>query len=162
MDRTQIVSLLRALSEAGVGYVLIGGLALNLHGLVRATEDVDLLLDPSADNVERLRLALRSIYDDPEIEKIEAADLAGNYPVIRYVPPGDSPPIDFISRLGTAFAYEDANWQVIDLDGVTVRVATPESLYIMKHRTARARDQDDASRLARAFHLGRNAGNEED
>jgi hypothetical protein len=66
VDRGALVSLLRALSDSDVGYVLIDGLALNLHGLVRATKDVDLLLDPSAENVERLRRALRSIYDDLE------------------------------------------------------------------------------------------------
>lgn len=156
------MSLLRALEEAEVEYVLIGGLALNLHGLVRATEDVDLLLDASAHNVERLRCALRSLYDDPEIEQIEAADLEDKYPVIRYVPPGDSPPIDLITRLGTAFAFGDADWLILDFDGVAVRVATPETLYTMKHRTARARDKDDASRLARAFRLGPNEEDGED
>ncbi|MEX2535067.1 MAG: nucleotidyl transferase AbiEii/AbiGii toxin family protein [Trueperaceae bacterium] len=85
--------------------MLIGGLTLNLHGLVRATEDVDLLLEASADNVERLKRALRSIYDDPEIKHIEAVDLADKYPVIRYVPPGDNPSIDPITRMGTAFAF---------------------------------------------------------
>ena len=162
MDRSQIMSLLRALADSEVGYVLIGGLALNLHGLVRATEDVDLLLDANADNVERLRQALRSIYDDPKIEQIDAADLAGKYPVIRYVPPGDNPPINLITRLGTAFAFRDADWQVLDLDGVAVRVATPESLFVMKSRTVRPRDQDDASRLARAFRLGQSEEEEDD
>ena len=155
------MSLLSAPEEAEVGYVLIGGLALNLHGLVRATEDVDLLLDPSADNVERLRSALRSIYDDPEIEQIEAGDLSDKYPVIRYVPPRDGPPIDLITRLGSAFAFEDADWLVLDLDGVAVRVATPETLYAMKHRTSRPRDHDEANRQARVFHLGANAQDED-
>ncbi|HEX7004324.1 MAG TPA: nucleotidyl transferase AbiEii/AbiGii toxin family protein [Trueperaceae bacterium] len=161
MDRGQIVSLLRALWEADVDYVLIGGLALNLHGLVRATEDIDLLLDPSADNVNRLRSALRSIYADPEVEKIEAAELAGKYPVVRYVPPGGNAPLDLIARLGTAFAFQDAEWLELDLEGVPVRVATPESLYAMKHRTG-ARDREDARRLAQAFGSSWDSGEEDD
>ncbi|MEX2534474.1 MAG: nucleotidyl transferase AbiEii/AbiGii toxin family protein [Trueperaceae bacterium] len=162
MDRRKLVALLRALADADVRYVLIGGLALNLHGLVRATEDIDLLLEASEENVERLRRALRSIYDDPEIALISAGELEDEYPVIRYVPPGDSPPIDLIARLGTGFAFEDAEWRPLDLDGVPVRVATPETLYAMKHRTVRARDHDDAIRLARAFGLGPREGDEND
>jgi hypothetical protein len=162
MERGQLVILLRALSDADVGYVLIGGLALNLHGLVRATEDVDLLVDPSAENVERLRRALRSIYDDPEIELINASELEDRYPVVRYVAPGGSPVIDLIARLGTAFAFDDADWLLLDLDGVPVRVATAESLYAMKHRTVRARDREDARRLAQAFRMGRQAEDEDD
>jgi hypothetical protein len=156
------LSLLQALSDAEVQYVLIGGLALNLHGLVRATEDVDLLVDPSEQNIERLRGALRSIYDDPDIGLIAASDLQREYPVIRYVPPEGGPPVDLFARLGTAFAFHDVKWLLLDLEGVQVRVATAESLYAMKHRTVRERDQDDAMRLARAFGLGQTTEGEDD
>jgi hypothetical protein len=143
------LSLLQALSDAEVRYVLIGGLALNLHGLVRATEDVDLLVDPSEQNLERLRRALRSIYDDPNIGLIAASDLQSRYPVIRYIPPEGGPPVYLIARLGTAFAFHDVEWLLLDLDGVPVRVATAESLYAMKHRTVRERDQDEEANEAR-------------
>jgi hypothetical protein len=48
----------RALGEAGARYVLIGGFAVILHGGERTTKDIDLLVDPAADNVERLRRAV--------------------------------------------------------------------------------------------------------
>lgn len=132
-------------------YVLIGGIAMNVHGLVRATEGVDLMLDPSEANLERLRIALSSIYHDPDIALLVASDLTGDYPVVRYVPPDDGPPVDLIARLGNAMAYEDLEWQVVEVGGVGVRVATPASLHAMKHGTLRPRDIDDARRLARAF-----------
>lgn len=53
-----LVGLCRALNSAGVRYVLIGGFAVILHGFVRTTKDIDLLVDPSADNVRAVRLAL--------------------------------------------------------------------------------------------------------
>ena len=47
---------LRAFEAAGLEYVLIGATAMGFHGLVRATEDVDLFVRATADNIERLTL----------------------------------------------------------------------------------------------------------
>lgn len=55
--------LARYLEEAGVEYALIGGYALAAHGLVRFTEDIDLLVDPSAENSRRWIVALSRLPD---------------------------------------------------------------------------------------------------
>ncbi|MEX0873338.1 MAG: nucleotidyl transferase AbiEii/AbiGii toxin family protein [Actinomycetota bacterium] len=73
MDFDRILVLLRALYDQGVEYVLVGGTALNLHGLVRATEDIDLFLRVEGANIERLRRALHSVWDDPEIDRRPSA-----------------------------------------------------------------------------------------
>jgi hypothetical protein len=99
MDFERFLAVLRALEREGVDYAT----ALGLHGIVRATEDIDLFVRPQADNVERLRRALRSVWDDPDVEQITAEDLAGQYPTIRYGPPGEAFVIDLLSRLGSAF-----------------------------------------------------------
>ena len=52
------LALLRALADGGVEFALIGGLALNYHGVGRATEDVDIVPAPSRENIARLRSAL--------------------------------------------------------------------------------------------------------
>ncbi len=41
MELEEVLAVVRAFNERGVEYVLIGGVAVNLHGLVRGTEDVD-------------------------------------------------------------------------------------------------------------------------
>jgi len=46
MEPDKLFSLLQALDEQRVDYVF-GGMALNIHGLVRATEDVDLFVRPT-------------------------------------------------------------------------------------------------------------------
>ena len=51
----------RALSEHGVEYVLIGGLAVQTHGHVRTTNDADLIPSPEPVNLERLAAALRAL-----------------------------------------------------------------------------------------------------
>lgn len=47
-----------SLRDAGARYVLIGGFAVILHGGERTTKDIDLLVDPSPENVLRLKTAL--------------------------------------------------------------------------------------------------------
>jgi len=54
VDRDEIVRVLRAFEAAGLEYVLIGATAMGFHGLVRATEDIDLFIRATPENVERL------------------------------------------------------------------------------------------------------------
>ena len=68
----RLSDLLRALEDERVRYVLFGGQAVNLHGIPRFTEDIDLFVEPTADNVERLRRALTRVWNDPEIQQIRA------------------------------------------------------------------------------------------
>ena len=102
MDFGKFLDVVRAMERAKVDYVLVGGVAVNLHGIVRATEYIDFFVRPDPDNVERLKSALRSLYDDSEIEDIRAEDF-GVYPTLRYGPPGDDLVIDVLTRLGAAF-----------------------------------------------------------
>jgi hypothetical protein len=46
--------LMEALVAAGVRFILIGGLAVGVHGAVRATRDMDIVPDPNSQNLERL------------------------------------------------------------------------------------------------------------
>ena len=98
--------------------------------------------------------ALHAVYDDPSIDEITAADLCGEYPAVRYVPPGDGPPMDILTRLGERFRFADLERERYDVDGQPVSVATPATLYQMKRSTVRPLDHADAARLAEAFGLG--------
>lgn len=146
-----MLAFLRALADEGVHYVVVGGVALNLHGLVRATEDLDLFVSLESDNVERLRRALHKTWEDPSIEEIRAEDLAGEYPVIRYGPPGEDFVIDVMARLGDAIDFDDLLWETIMVGDLAVRVATPATLYEMKKSTVRPVDAADAAALRRTF-----------
>ncbi len=142
-----------ALNGAGVDYIVIGDVAMNLHGLVRATEDLDLFIAAEAGNVARLREALRAVYDDPCIDEITAADLCGDYPAVRYGPPTGSLYLDILNRLGEAVRYEDLEVAVVEIEGVPIRVVAPRSLYAMKKGTVRPLDHVDAEALYRTFRL---------
>ncbi len=55
---TDFEGLLRTLSEAGVDYILVGGVAATLHGAARLTQDLDVVYRRSTENLQRLASAL--------------------------------------------------------------------------------------------------------
>ena len=88
MDRDEILRVLRGFEDERLEYVLVGAAALGFHGIVRATEDLDLLIRATEENVERLKRAFKRAYaGDPTVDEISAEDLLGEYPAIRYYPP---------------------------------------------------------------------------
>ena len=151
IDFDRLLVLLRALNREGVEYVVVGAVALGLHGLARATEDMDLFVRPTLDNVAGLKRALSVVWSDPEIETIDASQLAGEYPVVRYGPPDGAFTLDILARLGERFAFDDIEAGVVELEGEPVRVATPRMLYVMKRDTVRPLDRADAAALRRTF-----------
>ena len=153
MDVSLIQQVLLALERERVQYVVFGAVAMALHGLPRATEDLDLFIAPDRENVERLKAALRSVFDDPHIDEITANDLLGDYPAVQYGPPEGPFHIDILTRIGELFTFDALESQRIDFGGVTVSVVTPSMLYRMKKGTVRPKDHVDADRIARWFDL---------
>jgi len=151
MNYELIVQVLAALEGEGVRYVVFGGAAMNFHGIARFTEDLDIFIEPVPDNLARLRKALRSVFDDPEIDSIRDEDLLGDYPAIQYVPPDGGFHIDLLTRLGDAFRFQDLEVVRIPFGGLTVSVASPLTLYRMKRDTVRPRDRADAAMLRDRF-----------
>jgi hypothetical protein len=154
VDRDELLRVLRAFEEQNLEYVLIGATAMGFHGLVRATEDVDLLIRPTTENVERLRQALKATYaDDSNIEDIRTEDLLGDYPAVRYYPTGGDLFFDILTRLGDAARYENVESEVKVVEGVRIRIATPQALYQLKKNTVRPIDRQDAAALRERFKL---------
>jgi hypothetical protein len=154
VDRDEILRVLRAFENAGLEYVLIGASAMAIHGLVRATEDVDLFIRATPENIERLRSALRDAYDDdPNIREISTQDLLGEYPAVRYFPPTGELYLDILTRLGEAANFETVEAEIKEFEGLHVRIATPSALYRMKKGTVRPQDHADAIALLQRFDL---------
>jgi len=153
MDLKEVLRVLASLEKEQVEYILIGGVAMNLHGLIRATEDLDFFVRPTTENVERLRRALRAVYDDPNIDEISTEDLMGDYPSVRYYPPEGKLFLDILTRLGEFATYDSLEFRVVESDGVRIRLATPRTLYWLKKGTVRPIDHMDAERLREEFDL---------
>lgn len=157
MDESYLRQLLEALEAEGVRYALFGATALNLLGLPRATQDVDVFLAPEEENVARLRRALHRVFDDSHIDEITAEDLLGAYPAVQYVPPNGGFHVDILTRLGEAFRFEELDTQRVPFADFEVTVVTPRQLYEMKRDTVRWKDRGDAERLRERFDLEEDA-----
>jgi hypothetical protein len=153
VDLDKVLALVRAMNREGVQYITFGAIALFVHGIVRNTEDADFFVAPVAENVERLKGALRSVWDDPHIEEIDADELIRDYPALRYGPPDTPLYIDFVTRLGEAYSYASLESQMAEIEGVPIRVVTPSQLYAMKRNTVRQKDKVDAEALRQEFSL---------
>jgi hypothetical protein len=154
MDIDKILLFLQELKNQNVDYVLVGAVGLTVHGLVRATQDVDIFLNPEEGNITRLRKVLKHFFpEDASIEEIQAVDLAGEYPVIRYISPDGSLQLDILTRLGDAFSFKDLQFEDKLYEGISVRVATPKMPYKMKKGTVRLQDRADVEALKELFGL---------
>lgn len=154
VDRDEMLRVLRAFEQEGLEYVLIGAAAMGFHGLVRATEDLDIFIRGTGENVERLKRAFRTAYDnDPNVDEIQASDLLGDYPAVRYYPPSGDLYFDVMTRLGEAASFETVAAETKSIEGIRVPVATPAALFRLKKDTVRPLDRQDAEMLRRQFEL---------
>lgn len=132
----------RALEEAGVRYVLIGGFAVILHGGERTTKDIDLLVDPDPENVERIKQAL-SVLEDDAARDIDPGDLQ-RYRVVRVA---DEVMVDLLAAACTV-TWSEASGRAlhVDLEGTPVIVADADTLIRTKD-TVRPSDAADRAFL---------------
>lgn len=137
-----LVALCRNLNAAGAAYLVIGGMAVIQAGLPRATGDIDLLIDVSPENQERVRRALLKL-PDQAVRDLAPGDL-DRYAVVRVA---DEIVIDLM-RAACGIAYDEASRQVdvVEIDGVPIPFATPELLLRMKD-TYRDKDKIDRAFL---------------
>jgi hypothetical protein len=155
MTLEEAKAVLAALVQEKVEFVVIGSMAMAAQGLPRATRDLDFFVSPEIENLEALKRALSSLFDDPSVEEIDPHELAGDYPAVEYVPPHGRYSLDILTRLGEAYSWSDlaANCDRIELGELTVRVASPRMLYRMKKDTVRPQDRADAARIRDVFDL---------
>lgn len=139
-----LIGLCRRLNEAGARYLLIGGFAVILHGFVRGTKDIDLLVDPSPDNIRAVKLALSALPDNAVADM--ADDEVERYAVVRVA---DEVVVDLMARacgIDFAEAERSGGIQRFEIDGVELPVADKKLLLRMKD-TVRPSDAMDADYL---------------
>lgn len=137
-----LISLCKKLNENQVAYVLIGGFAVILHGSVRTTKDIDLLVDSSVQNVQRLKKVLGTLPDNV-IAEITDTDVE-KYEVVRIA---DEIVVDLMAKAcGIDFNEAKKGIQLIEVEGVKIPVASKELLIRMKD-TIRHSDKIDVEFL---------------
>jgi len=142
--------LARYFDEAGVEYALIGGYALAAHGISRFTQDVDVLVNPSAANSRRWILALSRLPDAAarELEADPDVFAAQERYAIRV---NDEITVDVLpSAAGCTWNELKGNIMRVDIDGIGVKVLDLEGLLKTK-LVPRPKDQADAEAIRRAL-----------
>ena len=148
------LALLRTLIDGGVEFTLIGGLALNYHGVGRATEDVDIVPAPSRENVARLRSALDELKAhvpgaDPRFDPLAQQALESGATALCLTKYG---PLHIVQGEEGMPAFDDliAASEEAVVEGITIKVCSREHLVQMKRAAGRPQDEIDLEDLRRA------------
>ena len=131
-------------------YALIGGYALNAHGIVRLTEDIDVLVEPSAENSRRWVVALGRLPDHATRELEADPDVFATQK--RYaIRINDEITVDVLPGAGGK-TWEDLKPFIttVDLDGVPLKILSLEGLLATK-QGVRPKDRMDAALIERAL-----------
>ncbi len=151
---------LAALYDAGVRFVIVGGLAVILHGVPRTTSDLDLVPDLDEENLGRLVEVMTRLGFRPRAP-VAAAELAvaerrrewsedKNMLAFSFHRPGR--PLDEVDVLFAGpldFAALNEHAVEARAEGLTLRIARPADLITMKQGTGRAQDVADIDALTR-------------
>ena len=147
--------LLERLVGAEISFVLVGGLAVNAWGYLRATRDIDVVPEPDAENLAKLDGVLKDIGGKVEVDD----GLLDSKAISIFLRTGDRTlvvtdlgRVDILQGLPQipTFATLDAEAVDVDMDGLTVRVCSLGHLLDMKRASERPRDRDDLEALEAA------------
>lgn len=111
-----LISLCQKLNEAGAHYVIVGGMAMLQLGSVRATEDIDLLVESSLENEARIIQAVSQLPDHAAAE-LRPGEIA-QFEVIRVA---DEIVVDLMTR-ACGKTYADATGKIIWVENQGVRM----------------------------------------
>jgi len=136
--QNDLISVCRSLNEHGARYLVVGGFAIIHHGCVRATDDIDLLVEESIENQARVKAAL-TVLPEKAILELGDDDLR-NYVVVRVA---DEVMVDLmLAACGIKFDEALPEVRVVTIKGVPIPFASPKLLLRMK-QTHRAKDAED-------------------
>ncbi|MGK2962859.1 MAG: hypothetical protein ACSLFK_12025 [Gemmatimonadaceae bacterium] len=137
---------LKVLTQAGARFMVAGAHALALHGIPRATGDIDIWIDCSVENSDRVWAALAAFGAPMENLGIERSDLARPDMVIQIgLPPRR---IDLLTGLsGLGFEEAWAERVIHDTGTMKIPFISRSALIINKRETGRLKDLADLDAL---------------
>jgi predicted nucleotidyltransferase len=148
---TDFPSLLHALADAGVEFIVVGGAAATAHGSARLTLDLDVVYRRTPENIARV-----------------VSSLAGHHPYLRGAPPGlpfrwdvdtvsrglnftlvtDLGPIDFLGEIvGGGYDALLPDSDTLTLFGIACRCLSLDRLIQVKRATGRVKDLEALAEL---------------
>jgi len=159
MKLSAFEAIIRALNEAGVRYLIAGGLAVNAHGYLRFTNDVDFVIQLIPDNIDRAFAAMAALGYKPvaPVTAEQFADKATRESWMRqkgmqvlqlWSDSHRETPIDIFVHEPFPFDEEYVNALIKPLYGtVEVRFVSIPTLIKMKEAAGREQDRIDIEHL---------------
>ena len=141
---TPYEKLLAKLARAEVKFIIVGGVAVALNGFVRTTEDVDILIEASADNVGRLLDELGD-FGEGYARELSPADFSDSEGAIRIIE--DFPLAVFTIMRAKRYADLVGATKTTRIDDVDVRYLNAETLIALKSNSQRDQDRIEVSAL---------------
>jgi hypothetical protein len=153
------VRIFETLERHNVEYLTIGGVAVNAHGHLRNTRDVDVLIEPTAENMQRLAVALAELDARPfgvdadllDVDPLDPDDLlnGGNF-TLRTASGG----LDLFDpdEIPGGRPYEEMRPRAVEaiVAGVRIRAVGLDDLIRLKRESGRDRDLEDVATLLAA------------
>ncbi len=141
---TPYEKLLESLARAEVRFIIIGGVAVALNGFVRTTEDVDILVERSPENIRRLIGAL-SGFGEGHARELAIADFDEAEGAIRIV---EDFPLDVFTVVrGKRYTDLRGSVRQTQIAGISVNYLDAEALISLKASSQREKDQIDVAAL---------------
>ena len=139
--------LIENFEKYGVQYVLVGGYAVNFHGYVRATQDIDFLVMPSKENARKLMKALSDFGFGSAGIPQEYFEREGTAVHLGVEPNR----IDLLTTLqGVSNATIFENVERVEFGGVLLNIIAYADLLAVKRHSERPRDRADADELEKS------------
>jgi predicted nucleotidyltransferase len=136
--------LLRLFNENGVKYLLIGGYAVSIHGYVRATNDIDLVVSNDPQNAQNVMNAL--VQFGFGNAGLSAELFTKEKSLVRMgVEPVKIELLNYLEGPGFVAAYERR--KTIEVEDITIDVIGLEDLYANKAAVGRSQDLTDVEKL---------------
>lgn len=162
------LDLFRCLHERSVRYLLVGGVAMNLHGVPRMTMDVDLILAMDDANLDAFLACARELNLRPQapvpIEALKDPAQRQQWIATRNLiafalsaPGPAATTVDILLRHSLDIEKAMAAASTREVDGVPVRLSAIEDMITLKHGTGRQQDASDVEHLRRIRGLNGNA-----
>ena len=144
--------ILLALIDAKVEFLLIGGYAVNYHGYVRTTGDMDVWLKPDNKNKIAFLIILEKYLEDKSgIEKVKELDFTDVIAFHIGVPPER---IDFLTKIaGVNFNEAFSHKELLPIQNYQIPVLHLNDLIANKLLSARLKDKADVDELQKIMKL---------
>jgi predicted nucleotidyltransferase len=151
-------TIFRELSKAGIDYLIVGGLAVNLHGIPRMTYDIDIMIRLDSENITKLVERLRDWGYRPKVP-VDPLDLEDDVRRDSWIQEKGMKAFNFYSEslpigeidlvIESPIPYHELKKRAVtfEIEGEKVPVVSIHDLITLKIKAGRKQDISDVEHL---------------